>query len=346
MLRYAPIVRERDERRGRRRAFDLALAAGKWRRERIPRIRLEGSTGGRRCSSRCRSSRTRAARTATRSNPLRRAVDTETPTFVFHLNRDAELHPSRMGELENVIRQHYPFTATPPASSSAGPSCARARFHKARKMGKVGKIVERRAEVGQVSRRVATTRGPRAELADGGKRERDSVRDGTLTDATNPYAALEHAFAGATGAAARMDEIDSALRLARRAQRLHQMPMLSLPPPWRRASRTQRRRCRRAGAATTTTCGARWRAPPPPAAAAVGAARRRSRRGARRHGPSRRRSRWRSAPHGLSRRSRPIARRRSWGEEAESLRLAARHGGGGRARGQDTAKRRARRRRR
>ena len=39
--------------------------------------------------------------------------DTETPTFVFHTNREAELHTSDRRWLENTIRRQWPFTATP-----------------------------------------------------------------------------------------------------------------------------------------------------------------------------------------------------------------------------------------
>ena len=148
MLRYAPIVHaSATSGEGVDEAFDLALAAGKWRRERIPRIRLEElyqratllkplplvkNTGGKN-------------RGALKIRSVAQS-DTETPTFVFHLNRDAELHPSRMKWLENVIRQHYPFTATPLRLVLRGPKLREARFRKARKMGKVGKIVEARGQ--------------------------------------------------------------------------------------------------------------------------------------------------------------------------------------------------------
>ena len=39
--------------------------------------------------------------------------DTETPTFVFHTNREAELHTSVLKWLENTIRSQWAFTATP-----------------------------------------------------------------------------------------------------------------------------------------------------------------------------------------------------------------------------------------
>ena len=38
---------------------------------------------------------------------------TETPTFVFHMNRKGELHPSDMRWLENTIRNRWAFPGTP-----------------------------------------------------------------------------------------------------------------------------------------------------------------------------------------------------------------------------------------
>lgn len=38
---------------------------------------------------------------------------TEAPTFVFHMNRKADMHPSDMGWLENTIRSQWAFTGTP-----------------------------------------------------------------------------------------------------------------------------------------------------------------------------------------------------------------------------------------
>ena len=40
-------------------------------------------------------------------------ANTEAPTFVVHLNRDVELHPSDKQWVENTIRSQWAFTATP-----------------------------------------------------------------------------------------------------------------------------------------------------------------------------------------------------------------------------------------
>ena len=38
---------------------------------------------------------------------------TEAPTFVFHMNRKGDLHPSDMRWLENTVRSQWAFTGTP-----------------------------------------------------------------------------------------------------------------------------------------------------------------------------------------------------------------------------------------
>ena len=38
---------------------------------------------------------------------------TEAPTFVFHMNRAGELHPSDVKWLENTLRSQWAFTGTP-----------------------------------------------------------------------------------------------------------------------------------------------------------------------------------------------------------------------------------------
>ena len=40
-------------------------------------------------------------------------ADTEAPTFVFHMNRKADMHPSDRLWIENTIRSQWAFTGTP-----------------------------------------------------------------------------------------------------------------------------------------------------------------------------------------------------------------------------------------
>ena len=49
--------------------------------------------------------------------------DTETPTFVFHVNREAELHPSVLKWLENTIRSQAPIS--PRSAPTGHPICGR-----------------------------------------------------------------------------------------------------------------------------------------------------------------------------------------------------------------------------
>ena len=39
-------------------------------------------------------------------------LDTETPTFVLHMNRNVQLHSSDQRYVENIIRKRWPLTLT------------------------------------------------------------------------------------------------------------------------------------------------------------------------------------------------------------------------------------------
>eukprot|EP00320_Phaeocystis_rex_P004342 CAMPEP_0119061982 /NCGR_PEP_ID=MMETSP1178-20130426/5676_2 /TAXON_ID=33656 /ORGANISM="unid sp, Strain CCMP2000" /LENGTH=83 /DNA_ID=CAMNT_0007043219 /DNA_START=1 /DNA_END=249 /DNA_ORIENTATION=- len=83
--------------------MELVVAAARWRRERLPTGPLND-----------------AFQDALLIRPLPRTkgggaqkiryaqqLETETPTFVLHMNRDVELHPSDQKYLENVIRKRW-----------------------------------------------------------------------------------------------------------------------------------------------------------------------------------------------------------------------------------------------
>lgn len=110
MLAYAPLVRASvlhgngiDE------AMELVVEAGRWRRERLPKRTLNEIFAD--------ALLTRPLpRSATGGAQKIRYVaqaETETPTFVFHMNREVRLHPGDEKYLENTIRAQWSYTATP-----------------------------------------------------------------------------------------------------------------------------------------------------------------------------------------------------------------------------------------
>ena len=118
MIRWAPLVRASaltgegiDE------AMELVVDAGRWRRERLPKGPLND-----------------VFQDALMIRPLPRTktggaqkvryvlqLETETPAFVLHMNRDVDLHPSDHKYLENTIRKRWPYTATPLRLQFKGP---------------------------------------------------------------------------------------------------------------------------------------------------------------------------------------------------------------------------------
>ena len=149
MLWYAPVVvGSALKGEGLEEAMDLVAEAARWRAMRVPRRRLNDLFKRAQVSS----STARKARqySTTHHSPLppftpqvlrplpmikapgghkskqaaaARAgrlrvkwvvqAPTEAPTFVFHMNRKGDLHPSDMRWLENTVRSQWAFTGTP-----------------------------------------------------------------------------------------------------------------------------------------------------------------------------------------------------------------------------------------
>jgi len=118
MISWAPLVRASVlTGQGVEEAMELVVEAGRWRRERLPKAPLNDvfqdalmirplprtKTGG--------------------IQKLRYALqlETETPTFVLHMNRNVQLHSSDQKYVENIIRKRWPYTATPLRIQYKGP---------------------------------------------------------------------------------------------------------------------------------------------------------------------------------------------------------------------------------
>ena len=108
-LSHAPIVKvSARSGAGLSEAMDLVVEAARWRRERVPKQRLNELF-----------QRAQVLRPLpfVKSSRLRiRYVTqgvTETPTFVFYMNKESGWHPSDERWMENIIRSQWPFTATP-----------------------------------------------------------------------------------------------------------------------------------------------------------------------------------------------------------------------------------------
>ena len=54
-------------------------------------------------------------------------LETETPTFVLHMNREVQLHSADQKYLENTIRKRWPYTATPLRIQYKGPDKSKKR---------------------------------------------------------------------------------------------------------------------------------------------------------------------------------------------------------------------------
>jgi len=115
MLWYAPVVEASALHRvGIDAALDLVLEASEWRERQLPRRRLHELF--KRAQLLRPLPKVRAAKAAQAGRIKILYVlqaQTETPTFVVHLNRQADLHVSDKRWIENTIRSQWPFTATP-----------------------------------------------------------------------------------------------------------------------------------------------------------------------------------------------------------------------------------------
>ena len=80
-------------------------------------------------------------------------LETETPTFVLHMNKDVDLHPSDQKYLENTIRKRWAFTATPLRLQFKGPDLKRS--------------AARRAAISRVPQRVKRRPGARSARVQG-----------------------------------------------------------------------------------------------------------------------------------------------------------------------------------
>lgn len=115
MLGYAPVVTGSAlHGDGIEEAMDLVAEAARWRSTRVPRKRLNE------LFQRAQVLRplpyvkaTKSARAGRMSVRYVLQAPTEAPTFVFHMNRAGELHPSDVRWLENTLRSQWAFTGTP-----------------------------------------------------------------------------------------------------------------------------------------------------------------------------------------------------------------------------------------
>ena len=147
MLWYAPVVvGSALKGEGLEEAMDLVAEAARWRAMRVPRRRLNDLFKRAQVSSSKKKQGSIAPHTthhsllppqvlrplpmikapgghkskqaaAARAGRLRVKwvvqAPTEAPTFVFHMNRKGDLHPSDMRWLENTVRSQWAFTGTP-----------------------------------------------------------------------------------------------------------------------------------------------------------------------------------------------------------------------------------------
>jgi len=109
MLRFAPIVRTCAlTGEGLSDALDLCVEAARWRRERVPKRRLNELF-----------ERAQVLRPLPMNKGARLRIryvtqgDTETPTFVFYMNRADGWRDGDERWMENIVRSQWPFTATP-----------------------------------------------------------------------------------------------------------------------------------------------------------------------------------------------------------------------------------------
>ena len=108
-LKYAPLVRTCAlTGEGLSDALDLAVEAARWRRERVPKRQLNE------LFARAQVLRPLPMRKGARLR-IRYATqgDTETPTFVFYMNRADGWSQADERWMENLIRSQWPFVATP-----------------------------------------------------------------------------------------------------------------------------------------------------------------------------------------------------------------------------------------
>jgi GTP-binding protein len=95
-------------------AMELVAEAARWRATRVPRGRLNELFQRAQLLRPLPMVRAKAAAQAGRLRVLYvQQARTEAPTFVFHLNRHSELHPSDERWLVNTIRSQWAFTGTP-----------------------------------------------------------------------------------------------------------------------------------------------------------------------------------------------------------------------------------------
>ena len=96
-------------------AMELVAEAARWRATRVPRKRLNELF--RRAQVLRPLPMIRALKGPKQAGRLRikwvLQAPTEAPTFVFHMNRKADMHPSDRQWLENTIRSQWAFTGTP-----------------------------------------------------------------------------------------------------------------------------------------------------------------------------------------------------------------------------------------
>ena len=96
-------------------AMDLVAEAARWRGMRVSRSRLNELF--RRAQVLRPLPMVRALKGPAQAGRLRIKwvvqAQTEAPTFVFHMNRKADMHPSDLLWLENTIRSQWAFTGTP-----------------------------------------------------------------------------------------------------------------------------------------------------------------------------------------------------------------------------------------
>ena len=116
MLWYAPVVSGSVLRgEGIDEAMELVAEAARWRNVKVPRWHLNELF--RRAQILRPLPMVRALKGPKQAGRLRikwvQQAPTEAPTFVFHMNRKVEIHPSNAGWCENTIRSQWAFTGTP-----------------------------------------------------------------------------------------------------------------------------------------------------------------------------------------------------------------------------------------
>lgn len=115
MLKYAPFTEASALRGdGLSEAMDLVVEAARWRTTRVPRRRLNELFKRAQMLRPLPMVRAAMSSQAGRTRILQVAQGrTETPTFVFKITRDVQLHQSQIGWIENTIRSQWAFTGTP-----------------------------------------------------------------------------------------------------------------------------------------------------------------------------------------------------------------------------------------